>query len=77
MDPVLLSLLIAATTLALAAVILLVVLVLRRPEQAIHDRIRSEVDRVSEAVRTELQAGRSENLNAARQTREEIASAVR
>ncbi|HEY3899082.1 MAG TPA: DNA recombination protein RmuC [Chthoniobacter sp.] len=77
MDPVLLSLLIAATTLALAAVIILVVLVLRRPEQVINDRIRSEVERVNEAVRAELQAGRSENLNAARQTREEIAGAVR
>lgn len=77
MDPVLLSLLIAATALSMIAVGLLLVLIFRRPEDAIAARLRSEVDRVHEVVRGELQAGRSESLSAARDTREEIARAVR
>lgn len=77
MDSALLPLLIAVTALSLGAVVILLVLVFRRPEQAVGDRVRGEVERVNEVVRTELQAGRTEHLGAARQTREEIAGAVR
>jgi DNA recombination protein RmuC len=77
MDPVLLSLLIAATALSLIAVALLLVLLLRAPKDTIAERVRSEVDRVNGVVRSELQSGRSESLGAARETREEIARAVR
>ena len=77
MDPVLLSLLIAATAMSLIAVVLLLVLLLRAPKDSIGERVRSEVDRVNGVVRSELQSGRSESLGAARETREEIARAVR
>lgn len=77
MDPILLSLLIAAAALSLIAVLLLLVLLLRTPKDTVGERVRSEVDRVNDAVRGELQAGRSESLGAARETREEIARAVR
>jgi DNA recombination protein RmuC len=77
MDSALLPLLIAATALSLVAVGLLLVLLLRAPRDVLGDRVRSEVERVNDVVRNELQAGRGESLGAARETREEIASAVR
>jgi DNA recombination protein RmuC len=77
MDPLLSSLLIAATALSLIAVALLLVLIFRRPVDTIGDRLRSDVDRVNDVVRGELQAGRGESLTAARETREEIVRAVR
>ncbi|MDR3721881.1 MAG: DNA recombination protein RmuC, partial [Candidatus Acidoferrales bacterium] len=47
------------------------------PGAEVADRVRGEVERVTETVRTDLQAARNDNLTAARQTREEIAGAVR
>jgi DNA recombination protein RmuC len=77
MDPAPLYLLIACTALLLVAIGLLLALLFRRPEQAIADRLRGEVERMNEIVRSELQTGRGENLAAARETREEISKAVR
>jgi len=77
MDSALLPLLIAITILSLAGLVVLLVLVLRRPEQAIAERVRTEVERVNASVGAALQAGRSDSREAARQTREEIAAAVR
>jgi len=48
-----------------------------KPTDTAGERVRSEVDRVNEVVRNELQAGRGESAGAARETREEIARAVR
>ncbi|MDR3402826.1 MAG: DNA recombination protein RmuC [Chthoniobacter sp.] len=77
MDSALLPLLITATVLSLVAVGLLLILLFRQPADTTGDRVRGEVDRVNEVVRSELQAGRGESLGAARETREEIAKAVR
>ena len=77
MDSALLPLLIAATALSLAAVVILLVLLFRRPEQAFGEQVRTEVARVNEVVGNALQAGRTDSQETARQTREEIAGAVR
>jgi DNA recombination protein RmuC len=77
MDPALLPLLITIAVLSAGAVVLLLILVWRRPDVTMAERVRTEVDRVSEVIRSELQGGRSESLTAARETREEIATAVR
>jgi DNA recombination protein RmuC len=77
MDSALLPLLIAATVLSLAAVVILLVLLFRRPEEVFGERVRTEVDRVNMAVGHALQSGRGDYLETARQTREEIAGAVR
>ncbi|EDY17768.1 protein of unknown function DUF195 [Chthoniobacter flavus Ellin428] len=77
MESALLPLLITITVLSLVAVGLLLALLLRAPKDVLGERLRGEVDRVNDVVRNELQAGRGENLAAARDTREEIARAVR
>lgn len=63
--------LIAITILAAVAVVLLIVLVLRKQD------VRTEVERVSSAVREELRNAREESGSASRQLREEIAASVR
>ena len=77
MNSAVLPLLIAVAVLAVLAVGLLLALLFRRPEQGSGERVRDEVERVNEVVRSELQAGRADSLGAARETREEMARAVR
>jgi DNA recombination protein RmuC len=77
MNAALFPLLVATTALSLIAIGLLLVLLFRAPKDVLGDRVRSEVDRVNDVVRSELQAGRGESLAAGRETREEIAGAVR
>jgi DNA recombination protein RmuC len=72
-----LTLLIAAVALSAFALILLVVLLLRKPEAAFGDRVRAEVDRLSETLRQELHLDRNESANAARQLREELTGTLR
>ncbi|HEY3836809.1 MAG TPA: hypothetical protein VGL72_09565, partial [Bryobacteraceae bacterium] len=62
---------------SLAAVVILFILLLRRPEQMFGDRVRTEVERINETIDQGLRSGRSDSLETARQTREEIAGAVR
>jgi len=64
-------------TFDLVGATLLLVLLFRTPWQTVGERVRSEVDRVNDVIRGELQAGRGESLAAARETREEIARTVR
>ena len=70
-------LLIIAVVLAAVAVALLVVLLLRKSDAASGERVRTEVDRVLDAVRHEFHVARGETAAAARQSREEITAGMR
>jgi DNA recombination protein RmuC len=68
---------IISTILTALAVILLIILLLRKPEVGFVDRVRTEVDRVSETLRQELRISREENAGGARQFREEMGDSSR
>ena len=73
MDP----LLVTTAILAGLAVVLLVLVLLRKPDAEFADRVRTELDRLSAAMRDELRESREESAKAAWQLREEIGGGVR